>query len=591
MINFGKIRKLNPKTLVLGSYPIIQSVLDFDYLSGKEEPSIKAIISGSKNFEKYFFGSKEILIPVFKGIDSLTAELREEINLVINLTSGRRCYTTTIEALDKLPNLVGGVVFAEDTPEKLSIEIREKLKNKDVFMVGPSSVGLIIPGLLKIGPIGGVRYNQLVESNLFEQGNVAVLSTSGGMTNELINIVTQNEKRISISLSFGGDKFPITTPMEAFLAAEKDSKTDCIVFFGELGGTEEYELAELVKKGKITKKIIAYIAGTIGDAFDKPTQFGHAKALAQKGEERAVSKRKALADVGVITPNSFQNFVEEVRKIKSPKIIKKNISTEVLDNRKKSQFTTTIFKHAGEENFILGENQIEFAKNQSLAYIVISLFLGKTIKSKKLEEFVNIVLKLLVDHGPHVSGGINTMVTARAGRDMSSSVASGLLTIGDRFGGAINEAAGNFIYAISNNKSPIELVEEFSKQGKTIAGIGHKKYRIDLPDPRVSTIMEFTKSLKKKTFINFAKEIEKITTAKKGNLILNVDGTVAAVLLDFLSELEGYSMDELLRLVDAEFFNSLFVFSRTAGFIAHYLDQKRLDEGLYRLEDTMVAEI
>jgi len=60
--------------------------------------------------------------------------------------------------------------------------------------------------------------------------------------------------------------------------------------------------------------------------------------------------------------------------------------------------------------------------------------------------------------------------------------------------------------------------------------------------------------------------------------------------LDLLSEKEGFSDIELQRLTEAEFFNSLFVLSRSVGFIAHFLDQKRLDEGLFRLPDDLVAE-
>jgi len=92
-------------------------------------------------------------------------------------------------------------------------------------------------------------------------------------------------------------------------------------------------------------------------------------------------------------------------------------------------------------------------------------------------------------------------------------------------------------------------------------------------------------------YTKFAGEVEKVTVQKKGNLILNVDGAIAAVLLDLLSEKEGLSREELKELVEIEFFNALFVLSRSVGFIGHYLDQKRLDEGLFRLEEDHVASI
>ena len=126
-------------------------------------------------------------------------------------------------------------------------------------------------------------------------------------------------------------------------------------------------------------------------------------------------------------------------------------------------------------------------------------------------------------------------------------------------------------------------MEDFARRGEYLLGIGHKKYSIESPDPRVKVIDEFSKKLENSKYYKFAKEVEKITTDKKINLILNVDGAIAAVMLDYLSELEGYNYYDLRKLVDIEFFNVIFVISRSIGFASHYLDQKRMDEGLFRL--------
>lgn len=82
---------------------------------------------------------------------------------------------------------------------------------------------------------------------------------------------------------------------------------------------------------------------------------------------------------------------------------------------------------------------------------------------------------------------------------------------------------------------------------------------------------------------SFARAIEVITTAKKDILILNVDGTIATIMLDILESELGYDAMQLKELFDIEFFNVLFVLSRSIGFTAHYLDQRRHDEGLLRL--------
>jgi len=103
--------------------------------------------------------------------------------------------------------------------------------------------------------------------------------------------------------------------------------------------------------------------------------------------------------------------------------------------------------------------------------------------------------------------------------------------------------------------------------------------------------LAFSKGLKDRSFTEFALGVEKVTTAKKANLILNVDGAIAAVLLDLLVQKEKLSPAELNSLVDVEFFNAFFVLSRAVGFTAHYLDQRRHDEGLFRLSPREVGFI
>lgn len=593
MIGITHLRKSTDTVLVVGSHPgIIQSILDFDYLAGKKKPSVVAIIASGRRFERYFFGSKEVLLPVVSSIEKLSEKHKKEIQFFLNVSSGRRVLPSSLEVLEKLPEIQGGVIFAEDVPEIHALTLYEECKKRMKFLLGPASVGLLLPNRLKLGAIGGVDNRQLVQSHVLTPGNVAVFSASGGMTNELIRIVTTEGKRLSFALSFGGDRFPLFTPKDAFLEAENDPQTEAIVYFGELGGTDEYELVALLKEKKITKEVYCYIGGVVADLFETPPQFGHAKAMAKTGEETARAKRDALKKAGAHVAESFAELVEMIRGIPTPTLGNEKEYTSLmqdLKNRQKALITTSISHDTSGEVHILGEELLSFTKNRSFAGIVSSLFLGKNITSQELEQFVDFILRLLVDHGPYVSGAVNTIVTARAGKDLVSSLASGLLTIGPRFGGAINEAAENWFQGVTASVSPHDFVESFAKEKKYISGIGHRKYRSDMPDPRVKEILEFTKTLKEKRYSAFALEVEKITVAKKGNLILNVDGAIAAVLLDILTEKENLTPEEVTQLIEAEFFNALFVLSRSVGFIAHFLDQKRLDEGLFRLGEEHVT--
>ena len=130
-----------------------------------------------------------------------------------------------------------------------------------------------------------------------------------------------------------------------------------------------------------------------------------------------------------------------------------------------------------------------------------------------------------------------------------------------------------------------------AKNRQYLLGIGHRKYSIDYPDPRVAAILTYTKKLKAHPYTDFALAVQDTTTQKKGNLILNVDGAIAAVLLDILAEKEGYTSSDLQEVIHVEVFNGLFVLSRSVGFMAHYFDQKRLDEGLFRLSPRMLPAL
>jgi ATP citrate (pro-S)-lyase len=323
MITVPQIRASTNQIIVLGNHEtIIQSVLDFDFLSGKKEGSVVSIVTGRRGFAKYFFGRREILIPTFTHLPSTIYHLPSNL-WFLNLLSGRRTLSSTLDILQSTTyhprsNLVGGAIFAENVPELHSLKILESNSSllESKLVVGPASVGLLVPGALKLGPIGGITPDQILEGHLTESGSLAVLSASGGMTNELINIASQAGHNLSFALSFGGDRFPILSPRDAFLLAQSDTQTKTVLYYGELGGEDEYELVKLKEEGQFTKQVIAHIAGTVASLFPESPQFGHAKAKADKARATAVAKRTALKSAGFQVSDSFTEFIKLVNKLK-----------------------------------------------------------------------------------------------------------------------------------------------------------------------------------------------------------------------------------------------------------------------------------
>lgn len=123
------------------------------------------------------------------------------------------------------------------------------------------------------------------------------------------------------------------------------------------------------------------------------------------------------------------------------------------------------------------------------------------------------------------------------------------------------------------------------KSGNPIPGIGHKVKSKFNPDGRCEL-------LKKKVqgyhlgkpygkHLTYALAVESLTLEKKSNLILNVDGHIAVILLDIF-EAMGMKQDEIEMYIEAGLFNAFFILARSIGFIGHALDQKRLGEPLYR---------
>lgn len=155
------------------------------------------------------------------------------------------------------------------------------------------------------------------------------------------------------------------------------------------------------------------------------------------------------------------------------------------------------------------------------------------------------ILMVTADHGPAVSGAHNTIVTARAGKDLVSSLVSGLLTIGPRFGGALDEAALMFSKAYDAGQTPADFVSEMRRKNQLIMGIGHRVKSLTNPDKRVTIIKEYAKANFVGTpVLDYALEVEKLTTQKKANLILNVDGAIACAFVDMIRSCGVFTSDE-----------------------------------------------
>lgn len=577
----------------------VQGMLDFDFVCRRSDPSVVAMVypfTGDHK-QKFYWGHKEILIPVYKKMDDAMTKHRDA-DVLVNFASLRSAYESTIDAMN-YPQIRTIAIIAEGIPENMTRKLILLAQEKGVNIIGPATVGGIKPGCFKIGNTGGMMDN-ILHSKLYRPGSVAYVSRSGGMSNELNNIISKATNGVFEGVAIGGDRYPGTNFMDHIMRYQANPKVKMIVLLGEVGGVEEYDVCEALKDGRINKPLVAWCIGTCAGMFTSEVQFGHAGSCANSDRETAVAKNRALSEAGAHVPQSFDSLGEIILDVydslvqsgvivPEPEVPPPTVpmdyswARELGLIRKPASFMTSICDERGQELNYAGMPISDVLKRDVGIGGVVSLLWFQRCLPPYVCKFFEMCLMVTADHGPAVSGAHNTIVCARAGKDLVSSLVSGLLTVGDRFGGALDGAARQFSEAYDSGLHPMEFVNSMRKKGQLIMGIGHRVKSINNPDMRVKIIKEFVmESFPAKPLLNYALEVEKITTSKKPNLILNVDGVIAVSFVDLLRHSGSFTREEAQEYIEMGAINSLFILGRSIGFIGHYMDQKRLKQGLYR---------
>lgn len=285
----------------------VQSMLDFDFVCSRTEPSVVAIIypfTGDHK-QKYYWGHKEILIPVYKRMSD-AMEKHPDADVLVNFASLRSAYSSTLECLN-FPQIRTIAIIAEGIPENYTRKLIHAANKAKVTIIGPATVGGLKPGCFKIGNTGGMMDN-ILHSKLYRPGSVAYVSRSGGMSNELNNIVSHHTDGVYEGVAIGGDRYPGSTFMDHIMRYQADKNIKMIILLGEVGGTEEYEVCNALQTKQINKPLVAWCIGTCASMFTAEVQFGHAGSCANSNQETATAKNAALKAAGAYVPDSFDTL-------------------------------------------------------------------------------------------------------------------------------------------------------------------------------------------------------------------------------------------------------------------------------------------
>ncbi|MEI6879697.1 MAG: CoA-binding protein, partial [Planctomycetota bacterium] len=265
-------------------------------------------------------GGQTILgVPVFNTPQEAVAALGEiDISVLFVPAAGvKDAAISAIEAGIKLTVLVPDRVPVWD-----AMEIAAAARANNARFLGPNTLGVLSPGKGVVGMIGGRAESARQWFKPGVPAGVGIISRSGGMASSTGYYLGQAGVRISTIAHIGGDAVLGIRIPEAALMFEADPLTEAIVIFGEIGSTQEEELAQLIHDRKITKPVIAYIGGK---AAREGTRFSHAGAIIEGGRGTHAGKVTALREAGATVVDAFGELpgavVEILKRIKGKSLM------------------------------------------------------------------------------------------------------------------------------------------------------------------------------------------------------------------------------------------------------------------------------
>jgi len=212
-----------------------------------------------------------------------------------------------LEAIDNDISVIN--VMTERIPIKDTAFCLAKAKEKNIQIIGPSSLGYISPGVGRVGVVGGPLD---LANEIFESGSIGIISRSGGMTNEVSWQVCKAGLGQSTAVHVGGDLLMGTTYGDLLRLFEKDEQTKAVIIFGEHGGSYEFEIEDLIKNKEFTKPLAIYIGGKFAQTLPEGMNIGHAGAIVERGKG-AAEKEEALSEVGVMIAEHYEQLAELIK--------------------------------------------------------------------------------------------------------------------------------------------------------------------------------------------------------------------------------------------------------------------------------------